>query len=496
MKLSLLCKCMGAECPYELLDIDISSVTSNSKKVKEGSLFVCLQGLHTDGHRYMAEALRNGAAALIAERNEYLLDRVIISKNCRQALSLALNALCGFPAQKMKFVGITGTNGKTSVSALLRHILNSVGKRCALLGTVGAFAPNGEKLTMGTEAYANMTTPDPEELYPLLARLYDMGSEFVIMEASSHSLFLDKLYPIDFDVGIFTNLTQDHLDFHGGMEEYFRAKEKLFKQSKLAIINIDDSYGKRLCTGDLCPKISCTLEKGGDFRADDVELLGAFGVRYRMHTPYGELCAKIKTPGGFSVMNSMQAAACALELGVQKEQAARALESFSGVDGRLERVEICEKAGFSVFIDYAHTPDALSKVLKTLKKAQKDGERLILLFGCGGDRDRGKRPKMGKIATENADIVIITSDNPREEDREKIIDDIVSGVEGKNNYIVIPSRRDAIRFAVNTARRGDIALFAGKGHEKYEIIGKEKFFFDESELAKAYINERFKEEVQ
>ena len=484
MTLFALCELIGAECPMGLEKKEIKGITSNSEGVKESYLFVCLSGYSSDGHRYIDEAFEKGAAAVVVEKKEYMSDRAVLCDSTRRALSVMLDAFFGFPSKKMKFVGVTGTNGKTSVSLMLKNIFDTAGIPCAVIGTVKCSSPKGDIEKHPNDPLSNMTTPDPEELYPMLASMASDGVELVVMETTSHALYLKKLAPIDFEVGIFTNLTQDHLDFHSSMEEYFKAKLELFKKSRRGIVNIDDGYGKRLADMRICPTLTCSA-KGTpcDYSAEEIGDIDVRGISYTLVGREASCAIHSSVTGIFSIMNSLQAASCALLLGIRQECVEKAFAQLDSISGRLERVDFDENVSFSLFIDYAHTPDALENLIESARSFRKNGERIVVLFGCGGDRDRGKRAKMGRIATEMADLSIITSDNSRSEDPEAIINDILGGVDKSKSFTVIKDRRLAIEYAVANARAGDIILLAGKGHEKYEINAEGRHDFDERRIA-------------
>ena len=484
MTLLTLCEQIGAKCPRHLEEQEVRGITSSSKKVKDGYVFVCIEGTHIDGHLYIGEALERGALAVVVEKKEYLNGQAIFSPNSRKTLSYMLDAFYSFPSKKMKFIGVTGTNGKTSVSVMLKNILDSADIPCGLIGTVKCSSLGVEIEKHPDNPLSNMTTPDPEELYPMLASMACDGVRYVIMEATSHALFLEKLAPIEFDVGIFTNLTQDHLDFHPSMDEYFKAKLKLFEQSRVGIVNIDDAFGEKIKELAPCTVKTCSARgKNCDYGAENIKNMSVSGVEYTLESADGSFPLYCSVPGTFSVMNSMQAAACAMEIGIDSKTVQRSFESFCGICGRLERVSFSEDVDFSVFIDYAHTPDALENLISSAKGFRAAGQRIVLLFGCGGDRDRGKRSKMGRIATDGADFVIITSDNSRSEDPESIIKEILTGVDKKDNFTVIPDRKAAIEYAIASSRAGDIILLAGKGHETYEINASGRHAFDERSIA-------------
>ena len=475
MKLHCIFDRANIKYPFHLKDIEVRGITSRSNEVKENYIFVCLKGTKNDGHDYMAEAFSRGAVACVIENPKYECNRTVTVDSTRGALANLLNAFNGEPTKKLKFVGVTGTNGKTSVSVMIKSILDEYHLPCELIGTLNcsSFSENSKC------SQIHFTTPDPEELYPMLRRMSDAGVRLVVMEASSHALKQKKLDPIRFDVGIFTNLTDDHLDFHLTMEDYFKSKLMLFEKCDLGIINIDDEYGKTIAEIAPCKIKTCSTVKNADYFAKDILGLEN-GTKYVIANSGTELEIDLKILGSYSIMNSMQACACARELNIDDGAIIKSFDNFEGVKGRLEKIDFFKDGGFSVFIDYAHTPDALYKALDTLNSTKKG--RLVLLFGCGGDREKQKRKIMGEIAVNNADFVIITSDNPRSESPMEIINDILVGVGDKTNFTVIPDRRKAIEYAIANALAGDVILLAGKGHENYEINAHGVFHFDEREV--------------
>lgn len=475
MKLSELCLSAGIDCPEQLEAVEISCVTSDSRQVRAGCLFVCIRGSHFDGHSFIRQALCAGAGAIVAEEGAQGLDgvdaaRIIVVSKTRQSLACLLDAWYGSPSKKLKLIAVTGTNGKTSVTCILKKIFESALYRCGLIGTVSCMSGDRYLNVPNRDALANMTTPDPEQLYEMLSRMVGDGVEYVFIEATSHALALDKLAPLEFEAGIFTNLTPEHLDFHGSMENYLAAKAKLFAACRCCIINRDSDYYDDIAAACRGRVVSCSAEgRGADYRAIEIDDGGMRGVSYTLCAERSVVRIRSQLSGRFNVMNTMQAAACATELGVRPATVACGIAAVNGIDGRLERVRLGYDADFSVFIDYAHTPDALENLLGAVRGFRLAGQRIRLLFGCGGDRDRTKRPVMGEIATRLADEVIITSDNSRSESPESIISDILSGVGDRSNYTVIVDRREAIMRVVCSAVTGDIIILAGKGHEAYEI---------------------------
>ena len=483
-------------------DLEITDICSDSRRVRPGSLFVCLNGRKNDGHNYIDRAVSQGAVCILAESGA-VFDRrafcrknaplLIFSKDTRAALSQLWDAWFGHPAKGMKLVAVTGTNGKTSVTHMLRVIFDAALYKTGLIGTVACYS--GERLISLTsgETNANMTTPDPRELFEMLSIMRQDGVDIVFIEASSHALALQKLYPLRFDLAVFTNLTPEHLDFHGTMENYLHAKEKLFSMTDIAVINGDDEYGKNIIEAAEkggCRDIRvCSLDDTyrGDYSALSVRYLGTEGVEYVLSSVCSVFKIKCPIPGKFTVMNTLQAAASALLLGVDCRIIRDALMHMKGIEGRFQRIKLCPEANFSIFVDYAHTPDALQNLLMTARSFRKAGQRIVLLFGCGGDRDKSKRSVMGKIASQLADFVIVTSDNSRSEEPAEIISDIMAGFDfsARVSVITIINRREAIEYAVENAFEGDIILFAGKGHEEYEVDKNGKHSFSEKSIAVA-----------
>jgi UDP-N-acetylmuramoyl-L-alanyl-D-glutamate--2,6-diaminopimelate ligase len=414
----------------------------------------------------------------------------------RRAAALIYHSWYGKPAEKLHVIAVTGTNGKTSVTFMLRAIFEAAMYRTGLIGTVNYYSA-GRRILGGTDdPLANMTTPDPGELYRMLAEMAADGVEYVFMEVTSHALAFGKPDAIHFDAAIFTNLTPDHLDFHGDMEKYYQTKKKLFSMCDKAVINIDDGYGARLAGEVTCPHVTCSAKGiSSDYMATQICQSGVDGNQYRLSSKQKRFTIRTPLPGAFSVINTLEAAACASMLGISPSVIMTALGTMAGVDGRMERVRLGVLADYSVFIDYAHTPDALENLLRTAKGFAGERERVVLVFGCGGDRDRSKRSVMGEIAGRLADFVIVTSDNSRSEQPMDIICDIQKGL-GDSDYVIIPSRRRAIEFAIREAHAGDIILLAGKGHEEYEIDRSGKHFFSEkqivAEAAGKYQSEREK----
>ncbi len=480
------------------LEIDITAVVSNSRQARQGCLYVAIEGLHKDGHLFIEAAIASGAAAIAVSEAAIKEQRVEISKiktaviafeDTRKGLSHLSSAFYSHPHKRMTMVGITGTNGKTSTSRLLYEMLSRSGISCGVIGTTGCFSPKGRIVLESQDPDANMTTPDPEQLYKALSYMEKDGAKAVIMEVTSHALALSKVAPIIYDIGIFTNLTEDHLDFHRDMESYFEEKKKLFDSCREAIINTDDIYGRRLASSLEIPTHNASSEgRGGEYSAEDIHLYGTKGLEYKISSRNLRMRVRTSLSGRFNIMNTMQAAIAARLLGVQVRDIQATLATFSGVEGRLQRIKL-KNSDYSVYIDYAHTPDALEKLIRTARAFCRRGERLVVLFGCGGDRDKQKRPIMGKIASEGADLTVITADNSRSENTSDIIKDILSGVSGESCCTVIENRKKAIEYVIENARVGDVILLCGKGHEQYEIDRSGRKPFCEEDIVRAAANE-------
>ncbi len=492
MKLETLCFLAGLETPSDtrVAACDISAITIDSRAVVPGCMFVCIRGTRADGHAFVEEALQRGAAAVVTEREVPVMKGsgavFIRVKDTRRTLPYLYDAWYGHPAREMRLVAVTGTNGNTSVSTMLKAMLDAALIPCGLIGTVRCVCRDRVLAIRPVDPNANMTTPDPAELYHMLAVMADEGVRVVVMETTSHALALHKLEPLNFAAAIFTNLTPEHLDFHGSMQAYFEAKASLFERAELAVLNADDASARELigrCRGRV------VLTSGGahevDYTAADVDFRGVDGVAYTLRSRRACLQLTSPIPGVFTLSNTLQAAACALELGVPARAIRESLCALSGVEGRMERVKLGTTVDFTVFVDYAHTPDALENLLMTARGFRRGDQRIVLVFGCGGDRDKTKRPQMGRIASRLADMVYVTSDNSRSEEPTAIITDILDGMDRQRDHRVIVSRAAAIETAIREARAGDIILLAGKGHEKYEIDATGKHPFDEKAIAAA-----------
>jgi len=456
-------------------DCGVTLVTEDSRRVVPGCVFVCVRGRHFDGHDFARAAVEQGAVCVVAECDAGVSPQIIVS-DARVAYALLCGNFHGNPAKKLTLVGVTGTNGKTTIACLLKEIFDAAGYRTGLIGTLKIMVDR-EELPTDSDI---PTTPDTCRLHTLFAKMVKAGCTHCFMEASSMALVQSRCAGLRFAAGIYTNLTQDHLDYHGTFEAYFEAKKMLFFQSDIAVVNIDDDYGPAMLEGiDARPVAYSLHDNHAAYTAKNVQLLPG-GVSYELvsHGQIGRV--RFGMPGEFNVYNSMAAAIAALELGLSLEQVQLALAGSEGVKGRMEVLPA--EAPYTVIIDYAHSPDGLEKVLKTLR--QISDSRVICVFGCGGERDVDKRPMMGRIASELADVAIVSSDNPREEDPQAIIDDVVEGMKGRNRAQVItePDRARAVVLALKKAREGDIVLLAGKGHEDYQVLAGGKIHLDEREI--------------
>lgn len=485
----------GIKCPKDMERTEISGVVTDSRNAKKGCLFVCLEGNHTDGHIYAAEAVLKGASALVCDPHKEVVVQnlsdtipILSAKDCRAALSRLSANFYRHPAKEMTMFGVTGTNGKTTVTHMVRGIQQTAGNPCGLIGTI-SYVYGDEKLE------ADRTTPDSCFMQGLLRSMADSGVLHCAMEVSSHGLCLNRVDDIPFSYGAFTNLTVDHLDFHGGMEQYYQAKKRLFSLvTKGAIINVDDGYGSRLYEELLEEKKqglrsfelwSCSLKNPDAavyMRPVAYTTSGCSAQVFCRGKQVGDL--HLAMAGQFALYNALVAAAMNMAEGVSFDQIKRGLEEMEGVAGRFQLVK--NEKGIVAIVDYCHTPDALENALKTARSLDKG--KLICVFGCGGDRDKTKRPLMGTIAGRYSDYCIVTSDNPRTEDQKVIASEILSGLKNTGcPYQTIEKRRDAIQLAIDMYTPGDIILIAGKGHESYQIIGSSKTYFSDYETVKSLI---------
>jgi UDP-N-acetylmuramoyl-L-alanyl-D-glutamate--2,6-diaminopimelate ligase len=474
-------------------DGEVKGVAYDSRRVGPGFVFVCIRGFKRDGHDFAAEAVGRGAAAIVAER-EVPSGNVplVLVPDSRTALALLSSQVFSHPSKRLRVIGVTGTNGKTTTTHVIRGLLSGAGRKTGLIGTV-------ENVVCGKTLPVERTTPEAPDLQEMFSAMAACATEYAVIEVSSHALELRRTAGTEFDVAVFTNLTQDHLDFHRDIESYFRAKRRLFESlgssyhlqpkegAKRAVVNLDDPYGRRL-RDDLkgsgrTEVVTYGFGAGADFRAAGVEV-GPHGSKFTLLSPAGEVRLATRLAGRHNVYNALAAMAVVLSEGVPLDDAASEIERQRSVAGRFELVE--EGQPFAVVVDYAHTPDGLRNVLEAARGIASG--RLICVFGCGGDRDRTKRPIMGEVAARLADYCVITSDNPRSEDPLAIISEIEPGLrlggKARGGYALEPDRKAAIRMALDAARAGDVVVIAGKGHETYQVFRDRTVHFDDREVAR------------
>jgi UDP-N-acetylmuramoyl-L-alanyl-D-glutamate--2,6-diaminopimelate ligase len=487
----------------------VDGIAYHSKQIGEGFLFAAIRGLEADGHQFIEEAIQRGAGVVVSEEEREVSDRtLILVPNSRQALAKISSNFYGDPSSRLKLIGITGTNGKTTTTYLLESILKKAGCTVGVVGTINYRF--GHRITP-----APNTTPESLDLQRILWEMSKGGTSHVIMEVSSHGLDLDRVFGCQFDGVVFTNLTSEHLDYHKTLEQYFESKKKLFsdslvksdKKGRFAVTNLDDPRGEKIIEGIDLPVIHYGLSPSCDVSADQV--VSSFeGLSCRVRTPKGDLSIRSKLIGDFNVYNILAAVSAGIGMEVPLETLKEGVEGLEGVSGRFENVE--NMRGLHVIVDYAHTHDALERVLLGLKHIVENGTqshgKMITVFGCGGDRDRTKRPLMGEVAGKYSDLAILTSDNPRTEDPLAILEEVEKGFEAlpleewhvneiklwrsKKGYLKVPDRREAIRTAIRLAQPSDTVLIAGKGHEDYQIIGKKKFPFDDRVEAQKALEEK------
>ncbi|WP_020615586.1 UDP-N-acetylmuramoyl-L-alanyl-D-glutamate--2,6-diaminopimelate ligase [Paenibacillus daejeonensis] len=470
--------------------VTISGIRIDSRKVEPGDLFICLPGHTVDGHDYAAQAAERGAVALIVERPLPVKLPQLVVKDSRLAMSVLGSHYYGYPSEQMRMIGITGTNGKTTTTYLIERLLEDAGHRAGVIGTI-EMRYGGRSLPMSG------TTPESLDLQQSLADMAAAGMGYCVMEVSSHALEQGRVKGCRYRSAIFTNLTQDHLDYHETMDNYAAAKSLLFSrlgnsyaaeetQRSYSIINVDDPYGATLARSAATEVITYGIESQADVRASEITI-SAKGTSFRLTTFRGACQVHMRLVGKFNVYNALAAVAAGLVEGLELDGIRESLEQISGVPGRVEAVDAGQP--YAVIVDYAHTPDGLDNVLKAVKEIAKG--RVICVFGCGGDRDRTKRPMMGQIAASHADYVVVTSDNPRSEDPQRILEDIKAGLVeagvSESRYVLEVDRRKAIKKAVDMASSDDVVLIAGKGHETYQIIGAETSVFDDREIAEQLI---------
>lgn len=466
------------------LDIEIDNIQYDSRKVGENDLFICVKGFTVDGHKFIDMAIEKGAKAFLVQEDIQRDDVTFIKvKDTREDMAKVADNFYNHPSQRFDVIGVTGTNGKTSITTFLNEILTSADNKVGLIGTIKI--SDGDK-----EIESNSTTPESRDLQDYFDQMINNGCKYCAMEVSSHALALNRVAQTKYKVGVFTNLTPDHLDFHKDLEDYRNAKEKLFYMTTNAnVINIDDEGGKFIYENIKKLDTKCytyAIDHEADFMAKDIKI-EARGVSYKLVTPTYEEDIFVPVPGKFTVYNTLAVIATCYALEIPKEIVLNGLKNTGGVAGRFEAIS--NETGISVIVDYAHTPDALENVINTAREFVKN--RIITVFGCGGDRDTTKRPLMGDIAQKLSDICIVTSDNPRTEDPELIINDILEGLDkSKENYKVVIDRKEAIKEAIEMAQKGDVILIAGKGHENYQIIGKVKHHFDDKEIANEFLQNK------
>lgn len=473
MKLGKLLEGQEYEVIQGSLDIEIDRIDFDSRLIKGNSLFVCMTRIGFDGHEYAQNAVGAGAVALLVE---YKLDNIskdvtiVKVKNARNMTAYLSCALYDFPSKKFRLIGVTGTNGKTTTTHLVEAVLKAIGHKTGLIGTI-------ENRVIDQVIPSKNTTPYASEFQEMMSKMADAKVEDVVMEVTAHGLTLDRVDYSDFDIGVFTNLTQDHLDFYETMENYRNAKLELFQMAKFNIFNADDQASKYYIENTDKGYYTYGIEKDADFKAKDIVISSA-GVNYTLVYKNNEYKIYYRTPGKFGVYNSLAAIAICIRLGIDLDKVIEVLGKYLGVPGRFQTV-VSDK-GFSVVVDYAHTPDGLENVLKTAKEFTKG--RLITVFGCGGDRDTKKRPIMASIAADYSDLVYVTSDNPRTEDPNKILDDVEVGIKDRGvKYIKEVDREKAIKAALMEAKENDVVMIAGKGHEDYQILGTTKIHFSDIE---------------
>lgn len=458
-------------------NMEIDFITSDSRKVRPGCLFLALKGFAFDGNDFIPMALEKGAAVIVtAQKPETDIPYILVESD-RAALAAISTNYFGHPAKSMTMIGITGTNGKSSITWILKHLLEKMsGEKAGLVGTMVNM--------VGQESEpADRTTPESIQLQELFARMRDAGCKYAVMEVSSHAVALDRIGGVHFDVAAFTNLTPDHMDFHTGMEDYCDAKAELFARCDHAVINTDDPWSGRIMARCAAPVLTYGLEEGVALRAEDIETR-ADGISYTAVMGEKKIPVSVPVPGRFTVYNTLTVLGVMLQLGFSLEDTAEALRTIEGVKGRVEVVPTPGK-DYTVLIDYAHTPDGVENILTSVRQFCKG--RLIVVFGCGGSRDRKKRPVMGRLAVELADFAVVTTDNPRREDPAFVIEEVKTGMVGHDNFIDFVDRREAIYYALDMARKDDIVVLAGRGHEVYMDVMGEKHPFDERQIVAEYL---------
>lgn len=460
-------------------DIEIGRIEYDSRRVKEGEIFSCVVGTFRDGHDFAESAVKHGASALIVERELPLPVPQIIAENSRRAMAELAMKLYDYPAKKLRIIGVTGTNGKTTTTYMVKSIAEKCGLKVGLIGTIRNII--GDRVIS-----TQRTTPESTELQEILRMMLDEKVDLVVMEVSSHSLDQERVRGIEFEIGGFTNLTQDHLDYHKTFDNYLAAKKKLFERSAFAVVNADDPYSGRLLDGLTLPRMTYGVREPAEIYANNIEIC-VRDVEFDMTTPEGVIHVSVPIPGLFNVFNAMLAVGISLKLGFPLDKIREGLASVAGVSGRMESLDTTGFP-FSVILDFAHTPDGMINLLTSVREFAKG--RVISVFGCGGDRDHAKRPIMGEAAGRYSDFCVVTSDNPRTEDPMTIIESVLEGVNKTAvEYVVIENRREAIRYALTHAGKNDVVVLAGKGHETYQEIMGVKYPFDEKVVVAELLDE-------
>ncbi|MDF2612578.1 MAG: UDP-N-acetylmuramoyl-L-alanyl-D-glutamate--2,6-diaminopimelate ligase [Clostridia bacterium] len=481
MKLKDLVIGLQYECICGDLEQKVDNIIYDSRIKTKSGLFIAIEGFKTDGHQFVDAAIQNGAKVLVIQKDIQCDNKditIVKVENTRSAMAVIANNMFEYPSKRLDLVGVTGTNGKTSIVFLLGQVLESYHKKVGIIGTI-------ENRIGDIVLKAERTTPESIDLQAIFHKMLEHQVEYALMEVSSHALDLNRVDGCDFKIGIFTNLTQDHLDFHLTMSNYAHAKSKLFKMCHIGIINNDSEYADIMREGAAGNIITYGIDCEADYRASNITITAA-GVTYTLTCPHGQYNVSVPIPGKFSVYNSLAVIVASISLNIPLDHIMNSLAHVKGVPGRVQ--SFASKKGFSVLVDYAHTPDGLENVLATVKQFAK--EDIITVFGCGGDRDKTKRPIMGQIAAKYSNKVTITSDNPRSEDPAQIIDEIEEGVRNSNAiYDKIEDRKEAILSALKQAKSGDVVLIAGKGHENYQILKDRIIHFDDSEIVREYLQE-------